>query len=238
MTRDKGRTGGGVRQRPGDEAGAEPWGLTHEPVCRLISGSSAPRSPCHCFLLSDIAAHVTGIAVDPRHLSLVADYMCFEGVYKPLNRFGIQSNSSPLQQMTFETSFQFLKQATMMGQCAGLWPLGNLLWADGHVPWVPFLMPSTPMRSHWRRQLGRGGPQAGKPLGSEGKGKGPSSLKRGSHAASCNVSQPPRLWLLLVASTAPHPPSLSVEPPPLISPTASPSTTNKCLCLSQGPTMS
>lgn len=58
---------------------------------------------------------VYGIAVDPRHLSLVADYMCFEGVYKPLNRFGIQSNSSPLQQMTFETSFQFLKQATMMG---------------------------------------------------------------------------------------------------------------------------
>lgn len=54
--------------------------------------------------------------MDPRHLSLVADYMCFEGVYKPLNRFGIQSNSSPLQQMTFETSFQFLKQATMMGQ--------------------------------------------------------------------------------------------------------------------------
>uniref|UniRef100_A0A8C5NYL8 DNA-directed RNA polymerase subunit n=1 Tax=Jaculus jaculus TaxID=51337 RepID=A0A8C5NYL8_JACJA len=58
---------------------------------------------------------VYGIAVDPRHLSLVADYMCFEGVYKPLNRFGIRSSSSPLQQMTFETSFQFLKQATMMG---------------------------------------------------------------------------------------------------------------------------
>ncbi|EPY82079.1 DNA-directed RNA polymerase I subunit RPA1 [Camelus ferus] len=62
------------------------------------------------------------IAVDPRHLSLVADYMCFEGVYKPLNRFGIRSNSSPLQQMTFETSFQFLKQATMMGQS----------WAGSH----------------------------------------------------------------------------------------------------------
>lgn len=56
-----------------------------------------------------------GIEVDPRHLSLVADYMCFEGVYKPLNRFGIQSNSSPLQQMTFETSYKFLKQATMLG---------------------------------------------------------------------------------------------------------------------------
>lgn len=64
--------------------------------------------------IKDVFA-VYGIAVDPRHLSLVADYMCFEGVYKPLNRFGIKSSSSPLQQMTFETSFQFLKQATMMG---------------------------------------------------------------------------------------------------------------------------
>lgn len=51
--------------------------------------------------------------------------MCFEGVYKPLNRFGIRSNSSPLQQMTFETSFQFLKQATMMGQCR--WCQASLL---------------------------------------------------------------------------------------------------------------
>uniref|UniRef100_A0A4W5KQ13 DNA-directed RNA polymerase subunit n=1 Tax=Hucho hucho TaxID=62062 RepID=A0A4W5KQ13_9TELE len=64
--------------------------------------------------IKDVFA-VYGIEVDPRHLSLVADYMCFEGVYKPLNRFAIQSNSSPLQQMTFETSYKFLKQATMLG---------------------------------------------------------------------------------------------------------------------------
>ncbi|KFP11170.1 DNA-directed RNA polymerase I subunit RPA1, partial [Egretta garzetta] len=64
--------------------------------------------------IKDVFA-VYGIVVDPRHLSLVADYMCFEGSYKPLNRFGIQSNSSPLQQMTFETSYKFLKEATMMG---------------------------------------------------------------------------------------------------------------------------
>lgn len=57
-----------------------------------------------------------GIEVDPRHLSLVADYMCFEGVYKPLNRHAIGSNSSPLQQMTFETSYKFIKQATMLGE--------------------------------------------------------------------------------------------------------------------------
>lgn len=83
-------------------------------------------SPCHCIILPGVAANVTGIAVDPRHLSLVADYMCFEGVYKPLNRFGIRSNSSPLQQMTFETSFQFLKQATMLGQCMGGCPWPSL----------------------------------------------------------------------------------------------------------------
>ncbi|KAF7707147.1 DNA-directed RNA polymerase I subunit RPA1 [Silurus meridionalis] len=64
--------------------------------------------------IKDVFA-VYGIEVDPRHLSLVADYMCFEGVYKPLNRFGMQSNSSPLQQMTFETSYKFLKQAAMLG---------------------------------------------------------------------------------------------------------------------------
>ncbi|KAJ8015168.1 hypothetical protein DPEC_G00023340 [Dallia pectoralis] len=64
--------------------------------------------------IKDVFA-VYGIEVDPRHLSLVADYMCFEGVYKPLNRFAIRSNASPLQQMTFETSYKFLKQATTLG---------------------------------------------------------------------------------------------------------------------------
>uniref|UniRef100_A0A3B4CPH0 DNA-directed RNA polymerase subunit n=1 Tax=Pygocentrus nattereri TaxID=42514 RepID=A0A3B4CPH0_PYGNA len=66
--------------------------------------------------IKDVFA-VYGIDVDPRHLSLVADYMCSEGVYKPLNRLGIQSSSSPLQQMTFETSYKFLKEATMFGSC-------------------------------------------------------------------------------------------------------------------------
>ncbi|XP_077464970.1 DNA-directed RNA polymerase I subunit RPA1 [Stigmatopora argus] len=64
--------------------------------------------------IKDVFA-VYGIEVDPRHLSLVADYMCFEGVYKPLNRHAIVSNASPLQQMTFETGYKFLKQATMLG---------------------------------------------------------------------------------------------------------------------------
>ncbi|KAM4808840.1 DNA-directed RNA polymerase I subunit RPA1 [Rhinophrynus dorsalis] len=64
--------------------------------------------------IKDVFA-VYGIEVDPRHLSLVADYMCFEGTYRPLNRIGMQSSSSPFQQMTFETSYKFLKDATMKG---------------------------------------------------------------------------------------------------------------------------
>lgn len=84
-------------------------------------------------MLSQLLSPVfLGIVVDPRHLSLVADYMCFEGVYKPLNRFGIQSSSSPLQQMTFETSYKFLKEATMMGKWFSL----NYITAEFHICFV------------------------------------------------------------------------------------------------------
>ncbi|XP_064625511.1 DNA-directed RNA polymerase I subunit RPA1-like [Lineus longissimus] len=56
-----------------------------------------------------------GINVDYRHLSLIADYMTFEGQYKPFNRHGIESNASPLQKMTFETTMHFLRDATISG---------------------------------------------------------------------------------------------------------------------------
>nr|XP_054764131.1 DNA-directed RNA polymerase I subunit RPA1-like [Lytechinus pictus] len=58
---------------------------------------------------------VYGITVDPRHLSLVADYMTFEGVYRPFNRIGLESNASPLQKMTFESCMKFLREATIQG---------------------------------------------------------------------------------------------------------------------------
>ena len=56
---------------------------------------------------------VYGINVDPRHLSLIADYMTFEGGYKPFNRIGMNSNPSPFSQMSFETTTSFLTTATM-----------------------------------------------------------------------------------------------------------------------------
>lgn len=56
---------------------------------------------------------VYGIAVDYRHLSIIADYMTFEGGYKPFNRSGMDKSSSPYQKMSFETTSVFLTDATM-----------------------------------------------------------------------------------------------------------------------------
>jgi len=58
---------------------------------------------------------VYGIRVDPRHLSLIADYMTHEGGYKPLNRSGMESCPSMLLQMTFETTTNFLLNASIAG---------------------------------------------------------------------------------------------------------------------------
>merc|ERR1719348_799775 len=63
---------------------------------------------------------VYGITVDNRHLSLIADYMTFDGTYKPFNRVGIENNPSPLQQMTFETAMGFLRSATLSGKTDNL----------------------------------------------------------------------------------------------------------------------
>lgn len=56
---------------------------------------------------------VYGITVDPRHLSLVADYMTYNGVFQPMSRKGMEASSSPLQQMSFESSLIFLKEAVL-----------------------------------------------------------------------------------------------------------------------------
>jgi DNA-directed RNA polymerase I subunit RPA1 len=54
-----------------------------------------------------------GIEVDPRHLSLIADYMTFDGGFKPMSRIGMEDCSSTLLQMSFETTAHFLKKAAM-----------------------------------------------------------------------------------------------------------------------------
>ncbi|XP_076296243.1 RNA polymerase I subunit RpI1 [Lasioglossum baleicum] len=59
---------------------------------------------------------VYGITVDSRHLSLIADYMTFDGTFQPLSRKGMEDSASPLQQMSFESSLNFLKYATLQGK--------------------------------------------------------------------------------------------------------------------------
>merc|ERR1711991_1183626 len=60
------------------------------------------------------------IGVDQRHLSLVADYMTFEGGYKALNRIGIGTSPSPLHKASFETTMNFVTKDTIRGNMDAL----------------------------------------------------------------------------------------------------------------------
>jgi DNA-directed RNA polymerase I subunit RPA1 len=70
-----------------------------------------------CVITKEIAQVFSayGISVDARHLSLIADYMTFEGGYKAMNRIGIESNPSPFLKMSFERTLHFLTQCLKMG---------------------------------------------------------------------------------------------------------------------------
>jgi DNA-directed RNA polymerase I subunit RPA1 len=57
---------------------------------------------------------VYGIYVDSRHLSLISDYMTSSGEIRGMNRQSMDG-VSPLQAMTFETTTNFLKMATLLG---------------------------------------------------------------------------------------------------------------------------
>ena len=61
-------------------------------------------------------AALYGIAVDARHLSLIGDFMMAQGDYRPCSRAGMETSTSPLLKMSFETAAAFLVDATMRGQ--------------------------------------------------------------------------------------------------------------------------
>ncbi|KAL5507950.1 hypothetical protein ACEPAH_5568 [Sanghuangporus vaninii] len=68
------------------------------------------------------------IDVDIRHLELIADYMTFEGDYRPFNRKGISTNSSPLLKASFETTAAFISDATLHGDVDDLkTPSGSIV---------------------------------------------------------------------------------------------------------------
>ncbi|VDM98739.1 unnamed protein product [Thelazia callipaeda] len=56
-----------------------------------------------------------GIDVNQRHLTLTADYMTFTGRIQPFTRGAMGFSTSPLQQMTFETTVAFMRDALING---------------------------------------------------------------------------------------------------------------------------
>ncbi|KAK1231823.1 hypothetical protein PQX77_005037 [Marasmius sp. AFHP31] len=68
------------------------------------------------------------IQVDRRHLELIADYMTFDGGYKPFNRKGLSTGPSPLLKASYETTAAFLSDATLHGDFDDLkTPSGNVV---------------------------------------------------------------------------------------------------------------
>lgn len=87
---------------------------TNSPAAMLTSfGVEAARATVVKEVSGVFGAY--GIGVDPRHLSLIADYMTHTGSYRACNRVGIESSTSPFLKITFETAASFLVSATLHG---------------------------------------------------------------------------------------------------------------------------
>ncbi|KAK5114475.1 hypothetical protein LTR62_002410 [Meristemomyces frigidus] len=80
---------------------------------RLHYGVEAARNAIVIELQSIFGGH--GISVDPRHLTLIADYMTRDGQYPAFSRMGYRGNASPFMKMSFETTLGFLRDAVLEG---------------------------------------------------------------------------------------------------------------------------
>jgi DNA-directed RNA polymerase I subunit RPA1 len=87
---------------------------TNSPAAMLSTfGVEAARATVVKEVSSVFGAY--GIAVDPRHLSLIADHMTHMGGYRACNRIGIEASTSPFLKISFETAASFLVSATLHG---------------------------------------------------------------------------------------------------------------------------
>ena len=86
--------------------------LTNDIVAMLtLYGVEACRATIVREMHSVFSGH--GIAVDNRHLNLIADTMTKGGGFTPFNRNGMKSNVSPFMKMSFETTVGFLRDAVL-----------------------------------------------------------------------------------------------------------------------------
>ena len=65
---------------------------------------------CRANIVKEIRSvfDVYGIAVDYRHLSLVCDFITYNGDYRAFNRIGMEESSSPFLKMSYETTMKYL----------------------------------------------------------------------------------------------------------------------------------
>jgi len=86
--------------------------FTNDIVAMLqLYGVEAARSTIIREMHAVFSGH--GIAVDNRHLNLIADTMTKGGGFTPFNRNGMRGNVSPFMKMSFETTVGFLRDAVL-----------------------------------------------------------------------------------------------------------------------------
>ncbi|CAM9096689.1 unnamed protein product [Phaeothamnion confervicola] len=115
---------GGGRRKRGTDAAAQAVSQAPLDLRRLESNhvwavlQSYGVEAARATLVREISGvfGVYGIAVDPRHLGLIADYLTYHGGYRALNRAGLVDAASPCLQMSFETTAQFLVAAALDGR--------------------------------------------------------------------------------------------------------------------------
>jgi DNA-directed RNA polymerase I subunit RPA1 len=70
---------------------------------------------CRANIVNEIKAvfDVYGIAVDSRHLSLISDFITYNGDYRAFNRIGMEVSNSPFLKMSYETTMKYLIQSSV-----------------------------------------------------------------------------------------------------------------------------
>ena len=90
----------------------------------------------HCIVSEILGVFgVYGINVNPRHLSLIADFMTRTGSYLAMNRIGMADCPSPFLQMSFETTCTFLTEAAQEG-CKDMLESSSARIVTGSLPRV------------------------------------------------------------------------------------------------------
>jgi len=63
---------------------------------------------------------VYGIKIDPRHLTVIADYMTYSGSISGFNRDTFRSMGAPMQKISYESAYSYIKSTVLAGKIDNL----------------------------------------------------------------------------------------------------------------------